>query len=123
MVCYDEAGWFPDELFIQTEQFVNQDENFKLGGGIDVTLEPKGFPRQLLYASSASDTDSGFYRKYRQFSERMIMGDPKYFTCDFNVNVVMNATFNGDPYPPLISKDKVDKAMEDNREKSIKRVI
>ena len=123
LVCYDEAGWFPDELFIQTEQFVNQDENFKLGGGIDVTLEPKGFPRQLLYASSASDTDSGFYRKYRQFSERMIMGDPKYFTCDFNVNVVMNATFNGDPYPPLISKDKVDKAMEDNREKALRELF
>lgn len=120
LVCYDEAGWFPDELFIQTEQFVNQDENFKLGGGVDVTLEPKGFPRQLLYASSASDTDSGFYRKYRQFSERMIMGDPKYFACDFNVNIVMNATFNGDPYPPLISKDKVDKAMEDNREKALR---
>lgn len=120
LVCYDEAGWFSDELFIQTEQFVNQDENFKLGGGVDVTLEPKGFPRQLLYASSASDTDSGFYKKYKQFSERMILGDPKYFVCDFNVDVVMNATYNGDPYPPLISKDKVDKAMDDNREKALR---
>ncbi|MFA6667606.1 MAG: LAGLIDADG family homing endonuclease, partial [Bacilli bacterium] len=120
LVCYDEAGWFSDELFVQTEQFVNQDENFKLGGGIDISLEPKGFPRQLLYASSASDTDSGFYKKYKQFSERMIMGDPKYFVCDFNVDVVMNATYNGDPYPPLISKDKVDKAMEDNREKAMR---
>lgn len=120
LVCYDEAGWFSDELFIQTEQFVNQDENFKLGGGIDISLEPKGFPRQLLYASSASDTDSGFYKKYRQFSERMLIGDPKYFVCDFNVDVVMNATYNGDPYPPLISKDKVDKAMNDNREKALR---
>jgi len=120
LVCYDEAGWFNDELFIQTEQFVNQDENFKLGAGIDVSLEPKGFPRQLLYASSASDTDSGFYKKYRQFCERMIIGDSKYFVCDFNVDVVMNATYNGDPYPPLISKDKVDKAMEENREKALR---
>lgn len=120
LVCYDEAGWFSDELFIQTEQFVNQDENFKLGGGIDISLEPKGFPRQLLYASSASDTDSEFYKKYRQFSENMIMGDPKYFVIDFNVDVILNATYNGDPYPPLISKDKVDKAMADNREKALR---
>lgn len=118
LVAYDEAGWFSDELFIQTEQFVNQDENFKLGGGIDITLEPKGFPRQLLYASSASDSSSEFYKKYRQFSEKMILGDSKYFVCDFNVDVVMNATYNGDPYPPLISKDKVDKAMADNPEKA-----
>lgn len=120
LVCYDEAGWFSDELFIQTEQFVNQDENFKLGGGIDISLEPKVFPKQLLYASSASDTDSEFYKKYRQFSENMIMGDPKYFVVDFNVDVIMNATYNGDPYPPLISKDKVEKAMSDNREKAMR---
>ena len=68
------SGWFSDELFLQTEQFVNQDENFKLGGGVDVTLEPKGFSRQLLYASSASDTSSEFYKKYKQFSEKDVYG-------------------------------------------------
>ncbi len=120
LVCYDEAGWFSDELFIQTEQFINQSENFKLGGGIDLSLEPNGFPRQLLYASSASDTSSEFYKKYRSFSELMFIGDPKYFAVDFNVDVVMNATYNGDPYPPLISKDQVEKSMSENREKALR---
>lgn len=120
LVCYDEAGWFDEELFIQTEQFVNQDENFKLGKGVNVELEPKGFPRQLIYASSASDTSSGFYQKYRRFSEQMIIGDPKYFVCDFNVDAIMSATYNGEKRPPLISKDKVDKAMSDNREKALR---
>ena len=120
LVCFDEAGWFSDELFVQAENFVNQDENFKLGGGIDITLEPKGFPRQLLYASSASDTDSGFYKKFRLFSDQMIMGDKKYFVCNFDINLVMQAKFNGEPYPPLLSKDKVDKAMSDNREKALR---
>lgn len=120
LVCFDEAGWFSDELFVQAENFVNQDENFKLGGGVDITLEPKGFPRQLLYASSASDTDSGFYKKFKLFSDQMIMGDKKYFVCNFDINLVMNAKFNGDPYPPLLSKDKVDKAMSDNREKALR---
>lgn len=68
LVCFDEAGWFSDELFVQAENFTNQDENFKLGKNVRVDLEPPGFPRQLLYASSASDTSSGFYRKFRNYS-------------------------------------------------------
>lgn len=120
LVCFDEAGWFSDELFVQAENFVNQDENFKLGGNIDITLEPKGFPRQLMYASSASDTSSEFYKKFKFFSEQMLMGDKKYFVCNYNIDMVMKAKYNGLPYPPLISKDKVDKAMGDNREKALR---
>lgn len=120
LVCYDEAGWFGEELFIQSEQFVNQDQDFKTGIGVDVRLEPKGFGRQLLYASSASDTSSEFYKKYKQFSELMLVGDPKYFVCDFNVDVIMNATKDGDPYVSLISKDKVDKAIAENKEKAMR---
>lgn len=120
LVCYDEAGWFSEELFVQSEQFVNQDQDFKTGAGIDVRLEPKGFSRQLLYASSASDTSSEYFKKYKQFSEAMLIGDPKYFVCDFNVDVVMNATKDGDPYISLISKDKVDKAMSENKEKAMR---
>lgn len=120
MVGFDEAGWFSDELFIQAENFVNQDENFKLGGNVDMSIEPKGFPRQLLYASSASDTSSEFYKKFKTFSKRMMMGDQHFFACNFTVNSVMKAKFNGEPYPPLISQDKVDKAMSDNRDKALR---
>lgn len=120
LVCFDEAGWFSDELFVQAENFVNQDENFKLGGNVDITLEPKGLPRQLLYASSASDTSSEYYKKFRYFSERMLIGDQKYFVCNFNIDMVMKAKYNGEPYPALISQDKVDKAMGDNRDKALR---
>lgn len=120
LVEFDEAGWFSDELFLQAEQFVNQDENFKLGGNIDITLEPKSFPRQLLYASSASDTSSEFYKKLKYFTSRMLMGDQKYFACNFTIDTVMSAKFNGEPYPPLLSKDKVDKALADNHDKAMR---
>lgn len=120
LVCFDEAGWFPDELFVQAENFVNQDENFKLGGNIDLKLEPKGFPRQLMYASSASDTSSEFYKKLKMFSQQMIMGNRKYFCCNFTIDMVMSAKFNGDPYPPLISRDKVEKALSDNHDKAMR---
>lgn len=120
LVCFDEAGWFSDELFIQAENFVNQSENFKLGANIDLTVEPKGFPRQLLYASSASDTSSEFYKKFKSFSKEMLKGNQHYFACNFTVDVVMKAKYNGEPYPSLISQEKVDNAMADNRDKALR---
>lgn len=120
-VYFDEAAWFSDELFAQAEQFANQDENFKLGGGINVALEPKNFHRQLIYASSASDTDSGFYKKGKLFTQRMLMGDDNYWACNFDINAVMGATVDGEKIPvPLISKDKVDKAVADDHEKAMR---
>lgn len=120
-VYFDEAAWFSDELFAQAEQFANQDENFKLGGGVNVALEPKNFYRQLIYASSASDRESGFYKKGKLFTERMLMGDTKYWACNFDINAVLSATVNGEKIPvPLISKDKVDKALADDREKALR---
>ena len=120
LVCFDEAGWFSDELFVQAENFVNQSENFKLGADVDLTIEPKGFPRQLLYASSASDTSSEFYKKFKSFSKEMLKGNQHYFACNFTVDIVMKAKYNGNPYPSLISQDKVDNAMADNREKALR---
>ena len=53
-------GYIPDELFIATEPFTTQNSNFRLGGNLDVTLYPKQFPNQLIYASSASSVDTYF---------------------------------------------------------------
>ena len=122
-VYFDEAAWFSDELFAQAEQFANQDENFKLGGGINVALEPKNFYRQLIYASSASDRESGFYKKGKLFTTRMLMGDTKYWAGNFDIDAVLSATVDGEKIPvPLISKDKVDKAIADDREKAMREV-
>ena len=120
LVCFDEAGWMSDELFIQAENFANQSADFKLGGGIDVRLEPKAFPRQLLYASSASDRTSEFFKKFQSISEQMLMGDTRYWACNFDIDLVKTATFNGEPYPPLISEDKIEAAMRDNRDKALR---
>lgn len=123
LVCFDECGWMNSDLLSVIENFANQDENFKLGANVDITLEPNNFPRQLLYASSASDTGSEFYKKLKFFTSRMLMGDRKYFTCNFDINTVMSAKFNGNPYPPLLSKDKVDKAVEDNHDKAMRELF
>ena len=120
LVFFDESAWLSEEFLVQCENFVNQDENFKLGGNIDLSLEPKGFPRQLLYASSASDTSSEFYKKFKMFSKQMLMGNRKYFACNFTIDLIMNGKFNGEPYPPLLSKDKADKAIADNHDKAMR---
>lgn len=50
----------------------------------------------------------------------MLKGNPKYFACNFNIDLVMGAKYNGEPYPPLISKNKVEAIMADNREKGLR---
>lgn len=118
LVVFDESGWFSSELFVQAEQFTNQDENFKLGGNIDLTEEPKNFPRQLLYCSSASDTESEFYKKLHNFTKEMLMGNPHYFVCNLDADVVKGSTRNGEPYPSMLNQDKIDNAIKDNPEKA-----
>ena len=120
LVVFDEAGWFSNELFVQAEAFVNQDENFVLGGNKDMRLEPKGFPKQLLYASSASDTSSEFYKKFKHIGERMLLGDNSYFVINYDANMLLNAKVNGEFHSPLISKDLIDKAMSEDRERALR---
>lgn len=111
MIYIDEAGWVSEELMVQVENFANQNENFKLGSSYNPLLEPKDFPRQIIYGSSASDTDSAFYKKLKEYTRQMIMGNSLYFVCNFDIDAVMAATVNGEALPePLISQSKVDQA-------------
>jgi hypothetical protein len=118
---YDESGFAPDELFTTSEPFAVQNSDFRLGGDVDVTLFPKQMPNQLIYASSASSTDTYFFRKYSDFSKKMFLGDKRYFVADISSDVVINATFNGKLYPvSLLSQETVDAAMRENKEKAMR---
>ena len=94
-VYFDEGGWLSEEEFNVIGAFTAQDANFKLGGNLNVSTIPKEFPHQLLYASSASSVDTAFYQKYRDFSKKMLLGDPRYFVADLNCDIVINSTFHG----------------------------
>ena len=107
-------------MFVQAEQFTNQDSNFVTGKSIDMKAEPISFPRQLLYASSASDTSSEFYKKFKTFSKNMLMGDRRYFACNYTIDMVMSAKLDGEKYPSLISRENVDKALEENHDKALR---
>jgi hypothetical protein len=118
---YDESGFAQDELFTTSEPFAVQNSDFRLGGDLDVTLFPKQMPNQLVYASSASSTDTYYFRKYSDFARKMFLGDKRYFVADISSDVVINATFNGKLYPvSLLSQETVDAAMRDNKEKAMR---
>ena len=120
-VYFDEGGWLSEEEFNVIGAYTAQDANFKLGGDIDVTTLPKEFPHQLLYASSASSVDTSFYNKYRDFSKKMILGDPRYFVADINCDVVINTTFRGKMYPAsLLNRETIDTEMRNNPEKALR---
>lgn len=112
---YDEASYTPPDMFTATEPFTAQNSDFKLGGNVDVTLLPPDFPNQMIYASSAGSMDDVFYKRYKEYSMHMLAGDKRYFACDIDCDMVMNATFNGKIYPvPLLTQEKIDSEMKMN---------
>ena len=118
-VYFDEGGWLSEEEFNVIGAFTTQNSNFKLGGTVDVSTIPKEFPHQLLYASSASSIDTAFYHKYRDFSKRMLLGDPRYFVADLNCDIVINTTFHGKKYPvSLLNRETIENEIRNNPEKA-----
>lgn len=120
-VYFDEGGWLSEEEFNVIGAFTTQSSDFKLGGNVDVSTIPKDIPHQLLYASSASSIDTAFYQRYRDFSKKMFLGDPRYFVADINCDLVIDATFHGKPYPaPLLNKETVETELRNNPEKAMR---
>lgn len=120
-VCFDESGFLDEEVFQVIEPYTAQDKNFKMGGSVNVTTLPKELPNQLLYTSSASTTDSYFYKKYKEYSKAMIWGSKDHFVADINCDIMFNATYRGKIYPAsLLTKEKVDNAMRENKEKALR---
>lgn len=118
---YDETGFMLEKAFGATEPFTTQNSDFKLGGDIDVSLEPQSFPNQLIYASSASSIDTYFFKKYKEFSKQMFLGNKNYFCADINCDLVLNPMFNGKLYPvSLLTQEKIDNAMRENKEQALR---
>ena len=114
----------PDELFETSEPFCTQNSEFATGVGYDDTdalIEPKAFPNQLIYASSAGRTDQYFFRKYRECSLRMDAGDKRYFCADINADTVIKATKGGVLMPkPLLTQEVVDARMREDKEAGLR---
>ena len=73
---------------------------------------------QNLPAVAASSTDTEYYKLYRDFSKRMIMGDPDYFVAQIDCEVCFTPTIHGKPVAPLLEKSTVESEMRTNPEKA-----
>lgn len=117
---YDESGWLSEEYIVDTSAFTVQDSSFQLGGNVDTSTLPEYLPNQILLCSSASDIDSEFYKRYKDYTKKMIAygstGD--YFTANIDCDLVINATCNGKKLDiPLLSKVKVEGDISSNPSK------
>ena len=117
---YDEALNIPEEFFSVTEPFAAQEKGFKTGVGLDMDVLPLDIPNQIIYASSAGDTDSYLWKKYKENAMKMIMGIPGYFVADISCDLPLHPTINGMPWAPLLTQQKIDDDMRANESKAIR---
>lgn len=116
---YDESGFISENYISTTKAFCTQDASFKLGGNVNTETIPLNIPNQLLFCSSASDTDSAFYKLYKEWAKLMFAGDKDHFVADLNCEVVIGATLRGKKLNiPLLSRSKVDDEIRNNSEKA-----
>ncbi len=114
-VAYDESSWMSAEQFATLENFANVDSSFGLGTNKVKKYDPIQMPLQLLYASSAGDVSFPFYSKYQKFAKNMFMGDPNYFVCDLNADLVMNnSSVNGEKIKSYLTEETIKKAVEED---------
>lgn len=118
---YDESGWVSENYAVTTAGFCLQNADFKLGKDLNMETLAKNIPNQLLFCSSASSIDSYFYSIYKNYSKMMFAGSKNHFVADLDCEVIINATNRGKKlFVPLLTKDKVDDAMRQNREKALR---
>lgn len=125
-VIFDESGFLSAEMMKVYGAFAIVNKNFKTGKDRDGNLLdpirlmtfPTNVPNQKFYISSASSTDTEFYRLYREFSKRQLMGDPDYFVAHIDCEVAFHPTLRGKTIAPLLTKSTVETEMRTNPEKA-----
>lgn len=124
-VVFDEAGFLSEEMTKIYSAFAIVEKNFKTGKvdgkSIDPIIQrtfPTDIPNQLFYISSASSTDTPFYARYKEYSKKMIMGDPDYCVLHLDCELAFKPTLRGEIIAPLLSRSTVKSEMRTNPEKA-----
>ena len=125
-VMFDEASFCSAELLSVYGAFAVVNKDFKTGtDGEGETLDsvylksiPRTPPYQKFYISSASSTDTEYYRLYKEFAKRMLIGDPNYFVIQVPCDLLFEPTLHGKQINSLLQKDTVETEMATNPEKA-----
>lgn len=124
-VIFDEAGFLSDEMVKVYSAFAIVEKGFKTGKVDGKSIDPirqrtfaTNIPNQLFHISSASDVDTPFYALYKEYSKRMIMGDPDYYVIHLDCEQAFKPTLRGELIAPLLSRSTVRSEMRTNPEKA-----
>ena len=125
-VIFDESGFLDAEMMKVYGAFAIVNKSFKTGKDRDgnsidpirLRTFPTNIPNQKFYISSASSTDTEFYRLYREFAKRQLMGDPDYFVAHIDCEVAFHPTKRGKVISPLLTQSTVETEMATNPEKA-----
>lgn len=125
-VVFDESSFLSEEMLKTYAAFAIVNKSFKTGKDssgetldmLHIRTIPEEIPNQLFYISSASSTDTEYYKLYRDFAKRMLMGDPDYFVAQIDCEVCFSPTVHGKPVAPLLERSTVESEMRTNPEKA-----
>lgn len=125
-VIFDECGFLSAEMLKVYGAFAAVNKNFASGKDRDGrSLDPirlktiaLNLPNQKFYISSASDTDTEFYRLYRLFSKKQLIGDRDYCVIQVDCEVVLRPTIHGEVVNALLSRSTIESEMQTNPEKA-----
>lgn len=125
-VIFDESGFLSDEMMNVYGAFAVVNKSLKTGKDVDGnSIDPirqRCLPRDLsyqkYYISSASSTDTQFWRLYRDFSKQQIMGNPDYCVLHIDCEQAFKPTLRGELVTPLLSRNTVESEMRTNPEKA-----
>lgn len=125
-IIFDESAFLSAEMLKTYGAFAIVNKSFKTGkdrdGQVidDIRLKtyPIALPNQKFYISSASDTNMEYYRLYREFSKKQLVGDPDYFVAHVDCEVAFKPTIKGHVVNPLLMRSTVETEMRTNPEKA-----
>ena len=125
-VVFDECGFLSEEMLEVYGAFAavnkgfasGRDRNGKLIDQIRLRTFATNVPNQKFYISSASSTDTKYYRLYREFAKRQLMGDRDYCVIQVSCDVVLNPTIRGEVVNALLKKSDIETAVRTNPEKA-----
>jgi hypothetical protein len=122
-VFFDESAFSSEELLVSGIAFATQDTNFvtSTDDNFDPRTEKMKCPTQLLFASSMNDTECLFYKKFKDYSMKMFMGDSRnYFVTSMPCDIPLNPLMDGKPFPPLLKQSQIDDEMRVNPQKALR---
>lgn len=127
-VIFDESGFLSEEMMNVYSAFAIVDKNIKTGKdssghSIDPIRQrtfPTDVPNQKFYISSASSTDTKFYKLYRDFAKKQIEGDPDYCVLQVSCDLCFHPTIRGEEISPLLQQSQVQSEMRTNPEKALR---